>query len=74
MNWEGFGEPWIRVAEITTFRYFLIAGLVFFTFYFLLKNVLASCRIQDKFPGMKDYSKNLLHSLIPTLYFSLDGD
>ncbi len=70
MNWEGFGERWIRVAEITTFRYFFIAGLAFFIFYFLLKNVLASRRMQDKFPGIKHYSRDILFSLITILIFA----
>lgn len=70
MNWEGFVERWIRVAEITTFRYFLIAGLAFFIFYFLLKNVLASRRMQDKFPGLKHCSRDILFSLITILIFA----
>lgn len=70
MNWEGFGERWIRLAEITTFRYFLIAGLAFFTFYFFLKNVLANRRVQDKFPGLKHYSRDILFSLITILIFA----
>lgn len=70
MNWEGFGERWIRVAEITTFRYFFIAGLAFFVFYFLLKNVLSSRRMQDKFPGIKHYSRDILFSLITILIFA----
>ena len=70
MNWEGFGDRWIRVAEITTLRYFLIAGLAFFIFYFLLKNVLANRRMQEKFPGLKDYSRDILFSLITILIFA----
>jgi sterol desaturase/sphingolipid hydroxylase (fatty acid hydroxylase superfamily) len=70
MNWEGFVERWIRVAEITTFRYFFIAGLAFFVFYFLLKNILASRRMQDKFPGIKHYSRDILFSLITILIFA----
>jgi Delta7-sterol 5-desaturase len=70
MNWDGFGDRWLRVAEITTIRYFLIAGLAFFIFYFLLKNILSSRRMQDKFPGLKHYSRDILFSLLTILIFA----
>ncbi|TFV93449.1 sterol desaturase family protein [Algoriphagus kandeliae] len=70
MNWEAFGERWIRVAEITTSRYFLIAGGAFLVFYFFLKNPLIHRRMQSKFPQSKHYYRDILYSLLTILIFA----
>ncbi|GAA0879324.1 sterol desaturase family protein [Algoriphagus jejuensis] len=70
MNWEEFGYRWLRIAEITTIRYFVIAGLVFCVFYVLLKNILSSRRMQAKYPQLKDYGRDISYSLFSILIFA----
>ena len=70
MDWAEFGHRWIRVAELTTSRYFIIAGGSFLIFYFLLKNTLFSRRMQSKFPQRKDYLRDISFSLVTILIFA----
>lgn len=70
MDWAEFGQRWIRVAELTTSRYFIIAGGSFLIFYFLLKNTLFSRRMQSKFPHRKDYLRDISFSLVTILIFA----
>lgn len=70
MNWEEFADIWLRVAKLTTTRYFIIAGLAFLIFYVLLKSLLAYRRSQANFPKTKDYSRDILYSLITILIFA----
>jgi sterol desaturase/sphingolipid hydroxylase (fatty acid hydroxylase superfamily) len=70
MNWERFAERWFHVAQLTTTRYFVIAGLAFLIFYVLLKGVLAYRRSQVNFPKAKDYGRDILYSLITILIFA----
>ncbi|MCU0402341.1 MAG: sterol desaturase, partial [Algoriphagus sp.] len=61
---------WTRIAGNVTLRYFLIAGTVFFLFYFILNGILASRKMQTKFPKLKDYSRDIAYSLITILIFA----
>ena len=70
MIWEDFFIRWTRIAGSVTFRYFLIAGTVFFLFYFVLKGILASRKMQAKFPKLKDYSRDITYSLMTILIFA----
>ncbi len=73
MHWEEFGYRWIRIASITTARYFVIAGLAFFIFYVLFHSYLAHRRSQPNFPGWKHYSRDIIYSLITILIFATIG-
>lgn len=70
MQWEEFSYRWLRIAELTTTRYFVIAGLAFFVFYFLLKKIMAKRRMQAKYPKIRDYSRDIIYSLITILIFA----
>ncbi len=70
MHWEEFGYRWIRIATQTTTRYFVIAGLVFLIFYFLLNKVLAHRRNQSLFPNWKHYSRDIGYSLLTIVIFA----
>lgn len=70
MIWDDFLIRWTRIASNVTFRYFLIAGTVFFLFYFILHGILASRKMQAKFPKLKDYSRDITYSLITILIFA----
>lgn len=70
MDWDKFTAHWFRVAELTTTRYFLIAGLAFLAFYFLFKSTFRNRKMQSKFPGLRHYSRDILFSLITILIFA----
>ncbi len=70
MQWEEFSYRWVRIAELTTTRYFAIAGLAFFVFYFLLKGIMVNRRMQAKYPKLKDYGRDITYSLITILIFA----
>jgi Delta7-sterol 5-desaturase len=70
MNWGEFIYRWIRIAEVTTTRYFVIAGLAFFLFYYLLRKVMSSRRMQVRFPKWKDYGRDISYSLLTILIFA----
>jgi sterol desaturase/sphingolipid hydroxylase (fatty acid hydroxylase superfamily) len=70
MHWEGFGDRWIFIATQTTTRYFVIAGVVFFVFYILLRKVMANRRNQNSFPGWKHYRRDIAFSLITIVIFA----
>lgn len=70
MNWEDFGNSWFNIAEQTTTRYFMIAGVVFVIFYYLFHKILAHRRSQPLFPGWKHYSRDIMYSMITVLIFA----
>lgn len=70
MYWEEFWYRWFRIAELTTTRYFVIAGVAFLIFYFLLHKILQSRRSQPAFPGWKHYSRDIFFSLITIVIFA----
>lgn len=70
MDWQAFYLRWLRVTELTTIRYFLIAGGAFLLFYILLKNPLIRRRIQRKFPKPNHFYRDILFSLVTILIFA----
>lgn len=70
MDWEKFNSHWLHVAELTTTRYFLIAGIAFLAFYFLFKRTFSNRKMQPKFPGIKQYGRDILFSLVTILIFA----
>lgn len=51
--------------------YLLISGLAFIIFYVFLKNILATRKIQKKFPERNDYLRELGHTILTVLIFAL---
>jgi len=70
MHWEEFWNRWTFIAEQTTTRYFVIAGVVFVIFYFLLYKILANRRNQTTLPGWKHYSRDIIYSLFTIVIFA----
>jgi Delta7-sterol 5-desaturase len=66
MNWEQFS--WLLLDNAS--KYFLIAGPAFLIFYLLLKKRLAYKKIQQRFPKLKDYRREIFFSTLSILIFS----
>src|SRR4051812_41163848 len=64
-------NSWSDFLALISLRYFLIAGLAFFICYVLFKKRIAFKKIQLKFPGNKDYRREILYSLCTVFIFSL---
>ena len=52
-------------------RYFIVAGAIFLLFYGLLKRVLVSRKIQENFPKLKDYRRDIFYSVLSMGIFSV---
>lgn len=61
---------WVSISQYITFRYFLLAGLAFFIFYYVLKNPFKNRRIQPKFPKSADYWRDIMFSLFTVIIFA----
>lgn len=51
-------------------KYFLIAAPAFLVFYILLKKRIAFKKIQQRFPGIKDYGREIFFSTLSIIIFS----
>jgi len=60
MNWSLY----FKDVTIIGSRYLIIASLAFFICYVLLRKAIASRKIQDRFPGFKDYAREIFFSLL----------
>lgn len=52
-------------------RYYLVAGIGFLVFYFLLKNKISLKKIQLKFPKNKDYGREIFYSSFTVIIFGV---
>lgn len=67
MNWDFyFKSVWLIGG-----RYLMIAGIAFLLFYILWKNRIRYKKIQTRFPGQKDYFREVFYSLLTVMIFSL---
>lgn len=62
---------WAEVTSVVALRYILIAGLMFSVFYWLLKSKFAHRKIQNIFPKVKDYRRDITYSLIAACIFGV---
>jgi lathosterol oxidase len=67
MNWNKFISLLTDVAD----KYYLFAGLFFLVFYVLLKKKISYKKIQSKFPGSKDYLREIIFSTISMIIFAI---
>lgn len=67
MHWSNY---FFNIQRIGT-RYFLVAGLAFIIFYLLMGNKISYKKIQRKFPGKKDYLREIGYSIITISIFAL---
>ena len=66
MSWNKY---WFVIEKIGG-RYFLIAGTAFLLFYLLLKNVLATKKIQQRYPMFGDYAREIGYSILTIAIFA----
>ncbi len=64
-------EIWTFIFSSITTRYFLIAGIAFLFFYIFFPNKFKHLRIQNKFPKMDDYKREVFFSFISMIIFSI---
>jgi lathosterol oxidase len=67
MTWDKF--VWLLLGN--AYKYFLVAGLVFIIFYVLLKKKILYKKIQEKFPKLKDYTREIGFSTLSIIIFSV---
>lgn len=63
-------EDLMYLASLIGGRYFISAGLAFFIFYIAFKGYFARGKIQQKYPRLKDYSREIIFSIITIFIFS----
>ena len=61
----------LEILTIVGSRYFIIAGIVFIVCYLLLRNRIATKKIQISFPKNTDYLREMIYSLSSMVIFSL---
>ncbi|MBA2249495.1 MAG: sterol desaturase family protein [Chitinophagaceae bacterium] len=67
MNWKNYFFYFEKIGS----RYFIVAGLAFILFYFLIKNSLGYKKIQNRFPAKADYIREILYSVVTISIFAL---
>jgi Delta7-sterol 5-desaturase len=67
MDWSKFFRELLNIAD----KYYVIAGAAFLAYYVLLKKRITWKKIQLKFPGKKDYRREILYSTVAILIFSI---
>lgn len=60
MNWTGY----FKNVTIIGSRYLIIATVAFLLFYVLLRRSIWSKKIQQRFPGIKDYAREIFFSVV----------
>ena len=60
MNWQLYFKDVLIIGS----RYLIIAGIAFVICYVILRRMIASKKIQDKFPMFKDYAREIIFSIL----------
>jgi Delta7-sterol 5-desaturase len=68
MNFPG---SWFTIFGIVSARYFVLAGIAFLIWYVFLKKKIAFKKIQLRFPGTKDYWREVLYSFTTMIIFTI---
>jgi len=72
MNW--FEDAHFPILFLVVFlRYLIIACIAFLIFYILKKQTWAYRKIQSRFPGVRDYVREIVYSFLTAIIFSLIG-
>lgn len=72
MNLSGYpgGERFLIILLIIFLRYLLLATAAFLIFYRIRKSAWSFRKIQQRFPGWKDYRREILYSISTSLIFA----
>lgn len=65
-----FWESYFNVLEKVGTRYFFMAGVAFLLLYIIFRSKTPLKKIQERFPGRKDYAREIFYSVITILIFS----
>ncbi|HET6767178.1 MAG TPA: hypothetical protein VFH08_07260, partial [Chitinophagaceae bacterium] len=66
MTWNDY----FAILQNVSTRYFYIAGAAFLVGYVLLRKWLVHKKIQQRFPQVKDYLREISYSIITMLFFA----
>jgi Delta7-sterol 5-desaturase len=67
MNWGNYFFYFEKIGS----RYFAVAGIAFVLFYFLLRNKISYKKLQQRFPKLKDYVREIGYSTLTIGIFAL---
>lgn len=67
MDWSHYFFYFEKIGS----RYFIVASIAFVMFYVILKNNISYKKIQNKYPRMRDYSREIGYSIITISIFAL---
>jgi len=68
---ENVVEIFGQILGVSLVRYFLIAGVPFILFYYLLSDKLQKFKIQDRIAKKKDFVREIIHSSQTTVVFTV---
>ena len=66
MTWDDY----LKVLQNISLRYFYIAGIAFLLGYVLLRKWIGNKKIQQRFPKITDYVREISYSVITMLLFA----
>jgi Delta7-sterol 5-desaturase len=66
MRWSDY---WQMLERVST-RYFLVAGIFFICYYVFWRNRLRYRKIQNRFPKLKDYQREIGYSILTMIIFA----
>jgi len=66
-----FLDQWYQIVSRIFTRYTMVAGIAFVLFYLVLRYTGWFVKIQEKFPGSKDYRREVFYSLTSIIIFGL---
>jgi sterol desaturase/sphingolipid hydroxylase (fatty acid hydroxylase superfamily) len=64
-------DKYIQTITLIGGRYFFVAGISFLFFYFLLKGIVENKKIQNKYPRISDYMREIGFSTLTILIFGV---
>lgn len=64
-------EKWLSTLTLISLRYFLLAGVAFLLCYVMLRRRILAKKIQQRFPKVKDYAREILYSCLTIMIFTL---
>ena len=64
-------DKYIQTITLIGGRYFLVAGISFLFFYFLLKGIVENKKIQSKYPKASDYIREIGFSTLTIFIFGV---
>lgn len=70
MKEQSIFEFWLREATGTVSDYFFYAGIIFFTFYVVLKKPMWFRKVQKRLPKLSDYGRDIFYSMLSVTIFA----